>query len=198
MDATMTRMVAVDNSEAVWQRVAEVAPLPADLQRSAVVAMSGEEFTEMVRTHLVPRENQVAGRHRWLHLWALLTGDAELRARATATLEAMLKATQVALDAGDFALGQRQRASKFARTCHQSLQRLQVAPGPTAPLAWAGEGAAAFNASSRIVIARMVSAIATHRTAVASGGDSDAADQQLWAVLRATGLDPADHPQQRP
>lgn len=198
MGATMTRMVAVDEAEAVWQRVAEVTPLPGDLQRSAVAAMDGQEFTQMVRTHLVPRENQVAGRHRWQHLWALLAGDDQLRARTAATLEAMLQATSAALDADDFALGQRQRASKFARTCHQSLQRLQVAPGPTTPLAWAGEGAAAFNAPSRIVIARMVSAIATHRTAVASGGDPDAADNQLWAVLRATGLDPADHPRQRP
>ena len=80
----------------------------------------------MVRTHLVPRENQVAGRHRWQHLWALLAGDAELRERAVTTLEAMLQATSAALDADDFALGQRQRAIKFARTCHQSLQRLQV------------------------------------------------------------------------
>ena len=191
--AMATRMGPVSEVEAVWMRVSDVVALPADLDAAALAAMDDAQFTALVRTHLVPRENQVAGRHRWQRLWATLAGDAALRGRAGSAVAAMLATTEAALGLDDFAQGQRRRALRFARACDQALERLAAPPGRQGPLGWAGEGAAAFNAPSRAVIARLVSAIATHRTAVASREGGTAADEQLWAVLRATGLDPADH-----
>lgn len=175
-----------------WARVKDPVAIPAaaDLE-TELRSLDDRVYAELVRSHLVPRDNQPGGRQRWSDLWATIDREPDLAERTFDVLEEFLDGCEAA--ASDDALSdqQRQRAAKFRRFCDDAWQRLQNVPEASDPLGWAGRAARGFNPPARRVLATLVEAVARHREAVQDQGDARPVDAELWAVLRRVGLDPA-------
>jgi hypothetical protein len=175
-----------------WTRVKTPPPIPSeDELPSALTAMAKTDFAHLIRSHLLPRENEPGGRQRWLALWDAIGEHDQLTDRTFDALEDFLDATEEALERGDLDDAAAARAQKFRRACNDAWQRLQNTGDDTSPLGWAGRAAAGFNPVSRRVIARLVEAVDQHRqTVLATDARPSDEDRQLWAVLREVGLDP--------
>mgnify|MGYP005815093297 CR=1 FL=1 len=179
--------------EQPWARVRDPALIPDPVTVTGLLSMGDEAFGELIRSHLTPREDQPGGRTRWTVLWAVLGRDDELADRAFDVLEEFIDRTQAAVRAGDLTDAENRRARMFVSRCQDAWSRLEGADSDE-PLAWAGKAAAGFNPPGRKVIARLVSAIASHRAAVRrAGGPVSPADERLWHALRAVNLDPEQY-----
>ena len=176
-----------------WSRVRTPVQIPQNLgSGNELLAMTDEHFAELVRSNLMPREDQPGGRQRWTQLWALLLADGDLAERTFDALEDFLDATEAALEAG-LDEAEERRARKFQQVCGQAWKRLQRVDDDR-PLAWAGKAADGFNPVGRKVVAKLVSAIAQHRSAAIRSGRAIAEDDRyLWGVLEAVQLDPRQY-----
>lgn len=178
--------------EQPWARVKDPVRIPAASDLGAKLhQLNAVAFAQLVRSNLVPRLDRPDGRQRWSDLWTAIDRDPDLAEQTFDVLEEFLDACDQA--AADAALSdqQRERAVKFRRFCDDAWQRLQNVPDAAEPLAWAGRAARPFNPPARRVLAALVEAIAAHRDTVQAAGDARPVDDQLWASLRAVGLDPA-------
>lgn len=178
--------------EQPWARVKSPPPIPGEAGLAEELArMSELELAHLIRAHLLPRENEVGGRQRWVALWETVTADEELSDRTFDALEALLDITEEALSSGvldDAAAG---RAQKFRRACSDAWKRVQNVDDDSAPLAWAGRAGTGFNPVARRVIAQLVEAVDRHRQSVLAAAPAPSEqDRQLWAVLAEVGLDP--------
>lgn len=109
-----------------WSRVRNPVPIPADLRSATpLLAMTDEGFAELIRSHLMPREDQPGGRQRWTQLWAMLMGDDDLAERAFDVLEDFLDETETALRDGGLDDAEERRARKFKLACDGAWKRLQ-------------------------------------------------------------------------
>lgn len=177
--------------EQPWARVKSPPAIPGEDTLTEVLAgMSDAELVELVRAHLLPRENEVGGRQRWVALWESIAADDELSDRTFDALEGLLDTTEEALAGGRLDDAAAARAQKFRRACSDAWKRVQnVDDG--APLAWAGRAAAGFNPVARKVIAQLVDAVDQHRQSVLAADQVPAEqDRRLWSVLADVGLDP--------
>lgn len=174
-----------------WARVKNPIPIPAtaDLQ-AELLRLDPAAFAALLRCHLVPRDNQPDARQRWSILWAAIDADPDLADQTFDVLEEFLDACDAAASDDTLNDQQRKRAVKFRRFCDDAWQRLQNVPAAAEPLAWAGRAASGFNLPARRVLATLVDAIDRHRQTIQEEGEARAADDQLWAVLRAVSLDP--------
>lgn len=164
-----------------WAPVHQAFPIPGTV--TAVRRLPDDEFTELVATNLVTRQD-VPG---WNRLWAQLSADDDLRERAYNVLEDLLDRTGAAIESRTLDDKDFSRAKKFRTQLNQSWDRLDREPNDQ-PLAWAGPAAKGLNPASRKVIAQLVDAIDTHR---ANNESPTNADVALYAVLGRLGLDPA-------
>lgn len=176
-----------------WSRVRNPVPIPANLgSETSFLTMTDEQFAELIRSNLMPREDQAGGRQRWTQLWALLLANGDLAERTFDALEDFLDATEEALADGLDEVEER-RARKFKQTCGEAWKRLQRVDDDR-PLAWAGKAADGFNPVGRKVVAKLVTAIAQHRSAaIRSRRHVTDEDRYLWGVLEAVQLDPRQY-----
>lgn len=176
-----------------WTRVRNPVPIPEKLNAEILAALSDTDFAGLVRSNLNPADPSKAARNAWNRLWETLRADDDLADRTYDILEDFQDLTEDALAGDELDEPGRKRAEKFLRACQLSWQRIDREP-PAGPLGWAG-AAGKFPAPADRVIATMISAIARHRSAVATspaGASTD--DEELWAVLRKINLDPNDYP----
>lgn len=180
-----------------WKRVRNPPPLDQPVRAEPLLALDEVAFAELVRGHLMPREDRPGGRAAWTQLWALLANHDGLAHRTFDALEDFLEVTEADLGRGGLDDAQTARARAFAGRCNEAWKRLQR--DDDQPLGWAGNAAAGFNPVARKVIAVLVSAIARHRAAVVRAAMRSpdalptAADEALWASLRSVSLDPDDY-----
>lgn len=155
--------------------------------------MAEVDFAELVRSHLMPRDQSAAGRRTWDQLWAVLSSEGDLSARTYDILEDFLDTTEDALAAGALDQADIDRAKKFQQQCQHGWQRIDRDRDP-GRLAWAGS-AGDFQPAAQRVIATLIGAIARHRATVqASPVGPSSSDEQLWAVMKRVSLDPDDYP----
>jgi len=175
-----------------WARVKHPTPIPADLRGADLMELDDQEFAQLIRDQLMPRQPAGPEREAWGQLWTTFgNSEPELADRVFDVLEEFLEQTEEALSAGHLDDAQSKRARKFARFCEESWNRLEVTVHQ--PLGWAGRAASGFNRESRIVIGHLVEAIVTHRETretTTQEGSIAAVDEALWAVLRTVELDP--------
>lgn len=177
--------------ERPWARVKTPASIPDGDLRTELSRLDDVPFAEVIRSHLVPRGTEPAGRARWQQLWTEIDQDPALAERTFDVLEQFLDASEAAAEDPHLDTAQRQRAQKFSRFCNDAWRRLQGSLEEDEPLSWAGRAAVGFNRPARKVIDQLVQAIGEHRHAGRKGGSAPtAADRQLWTVLRRVGLDP--------
>ena len=175
-----------------WSRVKEPAPIPDGASIESLEQLGDAELADLIRGHLMPREQSHQGRELWRRLWRNLA-TASLRERVTAILGDFMDITEGALDRGDVPQAQEQRASKFLDQVDEAWNRLEPTRD-SGPLAWAGR-AGDFQPAARKVIAQLVGAVAAHREAMEREGELPTEDdEKLWGVLRAVSLDPRDYP----
>jgi len=173
-----------------WARVKHPTPLPADFSAADFMELSDVEFAQLLRDNLAPRQPIGAVREAWGKFWVTLgSSEPELADRVFDVLEEFFEQTEEALGGGQLDDAQTKRARKFLRFCEEAWNRLEVIVDQ--PLGWAGRAANGFNPKGRLVIAQLVDAITTHRDSVARVGDTESANEALWAVLRKVRLDPA-------
>jgi hypothetical protein len=184
--------VAAALIEQPWARVKSPPAMPGEetLARD-LAAMTSLELAHLIRAHLLPRENEVGGRQRWVALWETIAADDELSEKAFDALEGLLDTTEDALAGGELDDAAAVRARKFRRACSEAWKRVQNVEDDSAPLAWAGRAATGFNPVARRVIAELVAAVDQHRQSVlAADLVPSEQDRRLWAVLAGVGLDP--------
>lgn len=176
-----------------WTRVRIPVLVPSPVDAAGLLALDDRGFADLIRSNLMPRDDVPGGRARWSEMWGGLMDDDDLSERTFDVLEDFLDATEAAIAAGELEGAEAGRARKFKVHCEGAWERLQRSDDDQ-PLAWAGEAASGFNAASRWVIARLISAIAKHRSAVLrSGRPVTPQDQHLWDVMHAVQLDPRDY-----
>ena len=178
--------------EQPWARVKSPPAIPGeDTLAADLAAMDGLELAHLIRAHLLPRENEVGGRQRWVALWETIAADDALSDRTFDALEGLLDTTEEALAGAELDDAAAGRARKFRRACSEAWKRVQNVEDDSAPLAWAGRAATGFNPVARRVIAELVDAVNQHRQSM-SATDSvpSEQDRRLWAVLAEVGLDP--------
>lgn len=176
--------------EQPWARVRNAPPLPQPLEASTLHTLDSEQLGQLLRAHLMPRSDAAPDRAQWSRLWRVMVDDDQLRERAFDTLEDLMDITEDALDAGTLDDAGTRRATKFLERCEEAWSRLQ----PTDALAWAGPVAEQFNPRARVVLAFLVSAIASHRAAVMGSGEPvRRRDRVLWSALRRVKLDPSSY-----
>lgn len=163
-----------------WAPVHQAFPIPGTV--TAVRRLPDDEFTELVATNLVTRQD-VPG---WNRLWAQLSADDDLRERAYNVLEQLFETTTAAIESRTLDDKNFSRAKKLRTQLHHAWDRLDREPDQQ-PLAWAGPAAKGFNPASRKVIDQLVNAIDNHR---AGTDDPTTQDATLYAVLQHLGLDP--------
>ena len=178
--------------EKPWARVKNPPQIPEEETLTGeLAAMSDLQFAQLIQSHLVPRENEVGGRQRWVALWETIVGDEELAASTFDVLDELLNTTESALASGSLDDAAAARARKFRRVCTESWKRVQNVADDSTPLGWAGRAAAGFNPVSRRVIAVLVDAIDKHRQGVLDAElEPTDEDRRLWAVLSQVSLDP--------
>jgi hypothetical protein len=177
--------------ERPWTRVRQPVPIGA-VTATSLQETTAADFAQLIRSNLMPRDQEPGGRRAWEQLWALLRADDELAGRTYDVLEDFLDVTQDALDAGDLQT-ETSRAEKFMGQCQQAWSRLER-DEDGGHLAWAGS-AGNFQPAAQRVIATLIGAIARHRTTLRRSPDEvSAADQELWAVMARVSLDPDDYP----
>lgn len=176
-----------------WTRVRQPVPIPTPPDGDVLTQLDDSQFSELLRSNLMPRETTGAGRDAWDALWETLRGDPALAERSYDVLEEFLQITEEFLESSPDLDGAR-RAHKFAGQCEMAWNRLNTDRDRTPPLQWAGERAAIHPLRSRHVIARLVGAITRHRSTVLSAGGATPADAELWATLSMIGFDPRDYP----
>lgn len=151
------------------------------------------QFARLIQSHMVPRDGEPGGRTRWTKLWNLLLAHGELSERTFDVLEDFLDATESALDEGALEDAELARARKFRARCGEAWKRLERVDDDR-PLAWAGRAADGFNPVGRKVIAKLVSAIAQHRSAATrSRRTVTPEDERLWGILEEVQLDPRQY-----
>lgn len=175
-----------------WTRVREPVPIPEAFTVTDLLEMAEVDFAELIRSHLVPRDQSAAGRRAWDQLWTVLKSDDALADRTYDVLDVFLDTTGEALESGDLDDAETKRAEKFGTQCLQGWKRIDRKQDDH-PLAWAGS-AGQFQPSARRVIATLIRAIARHRSAVQhSRLGPTPPDEELWAVMRRVNLDPDDY-----
>ena len=178
--------------EQPWTRVRVLPPLPEPLTAQALRSLEQEEFAQLLRTLLIPRDSTPAARQDWTLWWQVMSGHDDLVDRAFDVLEDFLDVTAAAIEDGELEQAQAKRARAFVNRCEDAWAKLERVDFP-APLAWAGS-AGQFSPGAAKVIARLISGIARHRSAVLRSPRAVAAeDQRLWDVMKAVGLDPRDY-----
>lgn len=180
--------------ERPWGRVKDPVAIPHLLDTDSLLELTDQDLAILLRDHLVPRPD-LGNRRSWERLWTVLGGDPQLSDRAFDVLEDLLDTTEAALQGEQLDDHQRRRAEKFLRFCEDAWKRLQL--DDDKPLGWAGRAAVGFNPPARRVLERLVDAIAHHRTMVTREGSVRETDEQLWRVLGAVGLDPAESRRRR-
>ena len=174
--------------EQPWSRVREPVAIPTPVEPRTLHQLDQQDLARVLRDHLVPRQPHGVERTRWESLWQLLSSDDELADRAFDVLEHFLEDVEQALAAEDVDEHSRKRMEKFKRFCDDAWQRLRL--HHDRPLGWAGRAGAGFNPAGRLVIGRLVEAIAEHRRRTVGEQGMRPADVQLWRVLGDVGLDP--------
>lgn len=179
-----------------WARIRNPLPLPDPLSADVIRDLDTDVFEELVRTHLMPRAQDKAGRALWERFWEELRSDPDLTDRTYDTLEELLQRTQAALNSEELDEQSSTRAQKFAHQCEMAWNRIDRDDRPRRklPLEWAGATASQHPLHSRHVIASLVSAIAKHRaTVLHEVGHPREGDAELWDSLADLGIDPSDH-----
>lgn len=171
-----------------WSRVKEPVPIPVPTTAPTLQELSEQDLARLLRDHLVPRQTTGVERTKWESLWRVLSADDDLAERAFDVLEDFLTDVEQALQADGLDEHTRKRMEKFRRFCDDAWQRLRL--HHSRPLSWAGRAGAGFNPAGRVVISRLVDAIARHRALVQDLPDVRDADLELWQVLKHIGLDP--------
>lgn len=177
-----------------WTRVRTPVPIPDPITIEAIAGLPPADFANLLRSNFVPRADLPDGRRRWEQLWQILKRDDGLAERTLDMLEDFLDTTKAALAAGGLDEAEAVRATKFTARCDEAWQRVDKPLDQ--PLAWAGS-AGNFQPKAQRVIAKLVAAIARHRSETTRTGDDRAADTALWDVLRDVGLDPQDYQSRR-
>jgi hypothetical protein len=179
----LSKDAPVDALDQPWARIRDPRPIPDGLTVELLQAMKDEAFADLIRTHLIPRENLPRGRQRWEVLWELLRGDDDLAERAMDTVEGFLDAAEGALDAPEVDESTTRRAQKFCVHCTAALHRLEL-DGEEVLSSVREEVRARFNRTAGRILAQLVDAIDEHRDiTLESGRAPTPADEQLWATL---------------
>lgn len=158
-----------------WARVRNPTPIPDRLR--SITQFSDDEFAELIRSNLMPRGTDKAGRQRWEHLWRFLQSNDDLAEQTYDVLEEFIDETDDALDRGDLDEAQTKRATKFIDQCDAAWNRLERR-GSSRP-------------SHRRMIMVLSRAIADHRRAIQDAGYSRPEDEELWSLLHRFKLDPS-------
>lgn len=155
-------MIGVVPEQHPWSRIQQPSPIPSPLAVSSLQSLDQGAFTELVRDHLIPRDDTNSGRTRWQSLWRHL-GSTELRQRTFDTLENLLDQVEDHLDAHP----DDRRARRFHQQCNGAWERLR-------------------RPMSRPETAdALTTAISDHRSAIlATQGPPRPADRTLWRHLR--------------
>lgn len=162
----------------------------------ALSSLADHELRALMHSQLTPSSELT--RQQWTAFWATLRGEDRLRTRAVLLLRGMRLETEAALAtiAGEDSIAaEAGRGRRHLARLEEAESRLNNVRAPrTQPLAWAGKASRPYNAPARATIARLVSAIASHRAEIirANGEISDW-DRHLWSVLAAVELDPKDY-----
>ena len=180
-----------DLQQRPWARVRDPLPIPQPVTVAALAELDDEQFAQLLRSHLVPRDPSRAGKQTWASMWALMRTNLALGDRAIAVLEEFAEVTGRAQASGQLDEVGAARAKKFEHQVSMALDRVQV----VGAMDWAGEKMVSHPPHSRKIIAELVAAIARHRSAVlAERGAPTAPDAELWDTLARLGLDPRDYP----
>lgn len=175
-------------SDQPWARVRNPVAIPDPCTGAALMVMDQQVFAELIRSNLLPRGQDPASRRLWERLWLELRTQA-LSDRTYDVLEDFLNRTETAMNSGTLDRAQHERAAKFCTQLDGAWDRI----GRDRALAWAGAAGNLNPARARIVVGRLVGAIAAHRNAVTRSGRPTPEDQALWQVLGEVGLDPKDY-----
>jgi len=110
--------------EQPWARVRERVPVPDRATRVQLEALDDLEFSELLRSHLLPPNGD---RDRWHALWAVLSDHPDLAHRTLQVLGQFLSVTEELL--GQFGLDPavKRRARRFATHCRDARNRLEAA-----------------------------------------------------------------------
>lgn len=184
-----------------WTRVRQPVPIPAELSQpgqgrpqagaATLLALEDVELAELIRSHLMPRDQSDAGRRAWDNLWATIRSDDTLADEVYDVLEDFLDTTEEALSSGTLDDAGQSRARKFLTHCQQAWARVDRGREQGSKhLAWAGR-AGNFQPAAQRVIATLVGAIARHRAT--HDGTGSPADFELWETLAKVNLDPDDY-----
>lgn len=178
--------------EQPWARVRRPTAIPDPLTAEGLLELEDDDLAQLIRSHLMPREQSGPGRRSWDGLWALVKRNDQLADRVYDILEDFLDTTEQATTAGDLDEAAQARARKFVMHCEQAWARVDRGreQASSRHLAWAGR-AGDFQPAARRVIATLVGAIARHRAANDRTGTPE--DLELWSVLRKVDLDPDDY-----
>lgn len=156
-----------------WARIADPTPIPADVDAEVLGELGDQEFAELLRDNLLPREPAVS-RSDWEQLWQVLLGDDDLADRAFDLLEEFLEAVADVKAAAETDPLELKRATKFEINVQAAWARLERTEMP-----------------SYEKIRRLVFAITRHRAKTrARGYEPTKADLELWSVLGRLGMDP--------
>lgn len=145
-----------------WSRVDDPAPIPSPLTGDTLAGLDDDGFRQVIRDHLIPRDDSTAARARWQGLWSAL-GSPQLRHRTFDVLDEFLDQVDahLAAEPGD------RRAKQFQHRCSIAWSRL------TKP------------ASDRARYSDLAAAVRRHRAEILDGrGDPRPADLALWQHLR--------------
>lgn len=174
-----------------WTRVRQPVPIPGELSAATLLALEDVDLAELVRSHLMPRDQSEAGRRAWDNLWAIIRRDDTLADRVYDVLDDFLDTTEEALSSGVIDDAGQARARKFLTQCQQAWARVDRGREQGSKhLAWAGR-AGNFQPAAQRVIATLVGAIARHRAANDRTGTPE--DVELWETLAKVNLDPDDY-----
>lgn len=155
-------MIGVVPESFPWSRVDQPTAIPSPLNADTIAALDADAYRNLIRDHLIPRDDSAASRSRWQSLWGLLAAD-ELRRRTFDVLENLMDQADAHLRSSP----DDRRAQQFRHRCNATWERL-TRPG-----------------SDRSKFGELSAAVREHRAAVlASGEEPRAADTVLWGHLR--------------
>ncbi len=154
-------MIGLVPEQHPWSRIEQPSPIPSPLTVATLQVLDQTAYTELVRDHLIPRDDTASGRARWQTLWRHL-GSSDLRQRTFDTLENLLDQVEDHLETHP----DDRRARRFHQQCNGAWERLRR---PT---------------SQPEVSDALTAAIRDHRTAIlAEQGPARPADRTLWRHL---------------
>ncbi|OIV39142.1 hypothetical protein BIV57_02080 [Mangrovactinospora gilvigrisea] len=169
--------------------------LPEQISAPQLLALPDEDFAQLLRDNLLPREEEGPQRRAWQEFWHVLNADDDLSDRAYDTLEDFLDQTERALAQEGLEEREQKRLQKFELNLNMGWDRMERSEREQRELYRGSDKEAVrdrltpYNAPAKRTIAALVRAIAEHRATVVDGGEPKReTDERLWSVLEDLNL----------